>query len=297
MKPVRFFYNPSSGESIIADNLDTVVSIYQEFGYTIIPHRISFNKSDSDAVEELDGIYHHVLIAGGDGTVNYIVSLLKQHGKNIPIATIPAGTANDFARLLGIPADIAKACRKILCGTIKSIDLGVVNGQYFVNVFSCGLFTDVSQKTPTVLKNTFGKLAYYFSGINELPNFRRMHIKLTSDQGEYDGSSLLFFVFNGRTAGQMRFAYRSELDDGLLDVVIIRGDTPLSAIHTIFHVFLKRGKGAYPSGIVHMQCKEIHVESLTPETTDIDGQPGPSFPISITCEHNAIRVLCPRGKK
>lgn len=297
MKPVRFIYNPSSGETTIIDNLDTIISIYQECGYMIVPHRLRFDDTDSKVIGELDQTYHHVLIAGGDGTVNYVVNLLMKHGIDVPIALIPAGTANDFAKMLDTPTDIAKACRKILGGTIRNIDLGLVNGVYFVNVFSCGLFTDVSQKTPTVLKNTFGKLAYYFSGINELPNFRRMHIKLTSDGGDYEGTSLLFFVFNGRTAGQMSFARQSEIDDGLLDVLIIKGDTPLATINTIFHFFLKRGKGAYPSGIIHMQCKKLHVESITPETTDIDGQPGPEFPIDIQCRHNAIRLICPKSKK
>ena len=294
MKPVRFIYNPLSGETTITDNLDTIISIYQEHGYTIIPHRLMFNNTDDEAIDTLDNIYHHILIAGGDGTINYVVNLLKKYRKDIPIAIIPVGTANDFAKMIGIPSDITSACNKILNSTIKEIDLGIVNNTYFVNVFSCGLFTDVSQKTPTALKNTFGKVAYYFSGINELPNFRRLHIKLTSDGGDFEGTSLLFFVFNGKTAGQMNFARQAEVDDGLLDIIIIKGDTPLSTINTIFHFFLKRGKGNYPSGIIHMQCKKLHVESLTSETTDIDGQPGPSFPIDIECEHNAIRLLCPK---
>ena len=95
-------------------------------------------------------------------------------GLNLPVAVLPAGTANDFATLLGMPTDIEEACRAILAGRIHAMDLGRANGRYFANVFSCGLFTDVSQKTPTAWKNNLGKIAYYINGIGDLPRFRKM---------------------------------------------------------------------------------------------------------------------------
>ena len=138
--------------------------------------------------------YKVIIAAGGDGTVNYVVNLLQKHELHIPIAVLPAGTANDFASMLGVRgADIVKACAQILDGEFRPIDLGKVNGTYFVNVFSCGLFTDVSQKTPTILKNTFGKLAYYVGGVGELQRFRKMHITIHSDGGDYDGNCIIFY--------------------------------------------------------------------------------------------------------
>ena len=165
-------------------------------------------------------------------------------------------------------------------------------------MFSCGLFTDVSQKTPTILKNTFGKLAYYFGGLGEIPNFRKMHISIETPNESYDGSSLIFFVFNGRTAGQMRFAYMAEPDDGLLDVIVIKGDRSIETIRTIFH-FIKRNTGSYPPGVVYFKSDDITVNSYNDESTDIDGQQGPSFPIHITCEKGALRIIVPAasGKK
>ena len=229
------------------------------------------------------------------GAVIYVVNLLKRRNLDLPVAVLPTGTANDFANTLGVPSDIEKACRRILGGEIRRVDLGRANDEYFVNVFSCGLFTDVSQKTPTILKNTFGKLAYYFGGLGELPNFRKMHISIESDGGNYEGPSLIFFVFNGRTAGQMRFAYLSEIDDGLLDVIVIKGDRPIETVRTIFH-FIKRNTKDYPAGIVHFKSRDILLHSYNEETTDIDGQPGPRFPVRIACEPGALRVICPQKK-
>lgn len=296
MNKVRFVYNPRSGETLITEWLDRIIDIYQSHGFTIIPYRLCF--SDSEEADLLDGVdesFHHLLVSGGDGTVNYVVNMLKKKHLDIPIAVLPTGTANDFAHMLGVPSDIPQACRRILNGEIQRVDLGRANDEYFVNVFSCGLFTEVSQKTPTIFKNTFGKLAYYFGGLGELPNFRKMHISIESQHGNYEGSSLIFFVFNGCTAGQMRFAYLSELDDGLLDVIVIKGDSPIETIRTIFH-FIKRNTGSYPPGVVHFKSNDIMLYSYSEESTDVDGQAGPRFPVRITCEAGALRVIRPIKK-
>lgn len=297
MKKVRFVYNPTSGETIITEWLDHIITIYQEYGYTIMPYRLTFREEEETLL--LDGVdqtFAHLLIAGGDGTVNYVVNMLKRNELDIPVAILPTGTANDFATMLNMPSDVAKACRRILTGEVRRVDLGRANDEYFVNVFSCGLFTEVSQKTPTIFKNTFGKLAYYVSGLGELPNFRRMQISIDSTEGNYEGSSLIFFVFNGQTAGTMRFAYLSQIDDGLLDVIVVKGDNPIETIRTIFH-FIHRntvgrpGSGSYPPGVHHFKCREMMVYTYNDEPTDIDGQSGPRFPVKITCEVGALQVI------
>ncbi len=299
MKRVKFIYNPSSGETLVAARLDEIVALYQQRGYSLTPYRLTFTATtEEEILFDLDRTYHHILIAGGDGTVNYVVNLLQKHELHIPIAVLPAGTANDFASMLGVRgADIVKACAQILDGEFRPIDLGKVNGTYFVNVFSCGLFTDVSQKTPTILKNTFGKLAYYVGGVGELQRFRKMHITIHSDGGDYDGNCIIFFVFNGQTAGQFKLAYLSEPDDGLLDVLIIKGENPLETLQTVFlYLSRMRNQRAYPPGVAHLRCSHLQATCETNETTDIDGQPGPGFPLEITCERAALQVLCPKKK-
>lgn len=293
MKRVRFIYNPQSGETVITEWLDKIIEIYQTHDCLIEPYRLNFNDNEEqDMLRGIDETYFHILIAGGDGTVNYVVNAMKRGGIDIPIAVLPTGTSNDFSHMMGVPSDLARACRRILAGTEQRVDLGRANNEYFVNVFSCGLFTDVSQKTPTILKNTFGKLAYYFGGLGEIPNFRKMHISIETKDESYDGSSLIFFVFNGRTAGQMRFAYMAKPDDGLLDVIVIKGDRSIETIRTIFH-FIKRDTGSYPPGVVYFKSDDIMVNSYNDESTDIDGQQGPSFPIHITCEKGALRMIVP----
>ncbi|MDR2936228.1 MAG: YegS/Rv2252/BmrU family lipid kinase, partial [Rikenellaceae bacterium] len=185
MRFVKFIYNASSGNGRFGHALDQIVSIYQKRGYSLIPYRLTFDKDEAETmVDDIENFCHHLLIAGGDGTINYVVNVLQTKGIKTPIAVLPAGTANDFAGLLGMPDSIPTACRAILSGEMREIDLARVNDLYFVNVFSCGLFTDVSQKTPTRLKHTFGKFAYYFSGMQEFPSFKKLQITVTSQGKE-----------------------------------------------------------------------------------------------------------------
>lgn len=294
MKKVKFIYNPQSGDNRITDALDDIISIYQHKGFSIVPFRLTFDYDDEEILGDLDESYHHVLIAGGDGTINHIVNILKNHEMDIPVAILPTGTANDFAKLLQIPTDIPTACKRILAGEMREIDLGRVNDRYFVNVFSSGLFTDISQKTPTSMKNTFGKLAYYMSGLGELPNFRKMQVQVEADgKSVYDGSALMFFVFNGKTAGNLKIAYLSDVSDGLLDVLIVKGDNIVETIRAVTG-FLRHPEDRYPKDIVHFRSCDIRINSLCNETTDMDGQPGPEFPLRVVCEHKGLRVLCPK---
>lgn len=291
MKKVKFIYNPFSGEAVITKNLDTIIEKYQAKGYTIVPFRISTEQSLEDAFLDIDSSYHHILGAGGDGTINQIINIMKKKNLDIPLAILPVGTANDFAKYIGMPADIGSACDKILAGKIQEIDLGKANDKYFINVFSFGLFTDVSHKTPTHLKNTIGKLAYYLNGIKELPSFKKLDIKVTSDEFFYEGNALIFFTFNGRTAGNINISYKSEINDGLLDVIIVKGENIRSTLSSLL-AFLKLEHLEKPKDIIHFTTSDFTVEySDSSLESDIDGEVGPTSPIHISCIENGLKMI------
>ena len=290
MKSAVLLYNPQSGRGKIDFRVEEICTVFRAYGYDIRPQQIDFAANPFDGNETLS----LMVVAGGDGTLNFALNAMKRKGLDIPFGVIPAGTANDFAGALGMSRHPLEAARQIAQGVEERVDCGCVNGLYFVNVFSCGLFTDVSQKTPTAWKNNLGKIAYYINGIGDLPRFRSMDLSIRTDGGDFDGKAVIFFVFNGRTAGTLPIAYQSEGDDGLLDVLILKGDSPLTPLRTAMrylpNIVLRKG---YPSGIVHIKCSHLHALSTRDEHTDMDGQPGPSFPIDIRCAHNALRVIVP----
>ena len=290
MYKVKFIYNPYSGENTIGSDLDKIIMIHQKHDCVIVPHRICHENPLSTAFFDVDKSYKYILIAGGDGTIDSVVNVMKEKRINLPIAIIPTGTANDFARYIGMPLDVEEACNQILKSKVKKVDIGKINHKYFMNVASMGLFTDVSQKTDMNLKNTIGKLAYYVKGFEQLPNFRRLKIKVTSDKDCFDGDMYLMLVFNGQTAGNLKFAYKAKIDDGLLDVIIIKA----GIMKNIINIFIKMLRNEYlenVEGIVYFKTNRLEVECYEDIVTDIDGERGPDFPLIIECEKGGILVL------
>lgn len=289
MKKVRFIYNPYSGENAILKELDNVITMHQEKGYTIVPYRIQRNIDVSEAFDIIDSTYEYILIAGGDGTVDNVVNAMKRKGIKLPIGIIPVGTANDFAKFIGMPPDVMECVKQILESKPISVDLGKVNNKYFINVLSTGLFTDVSQKTDTNLKNTIGKLAYYLKGLEQLPNFRKLKVKITANGKVYDNLMYLMLVFNGKTAGNFNLATKADATDGFLDVVIFKA----CHIPELLPLFIRVIKGEHldDSRVDYIKTNKLLVESNEDIVTDIDGEKGPDFPLKIQCIKGGIKVL------
>ena len=291
MKKVKFIYNPMSGETIIVDKLDEVIKIHQEYGYMVCPFRLNKDMNMNLALKDIDDNYSHIVIAGGDGSLDLLINTLMSLNINIPIGIIPMGTANDYAKYIGMPNDIEKALIQILESTPKKMDIGKINDMYFVNVASTGLFTDVSQKTDSDMKNTIGKLAYYIKGIEQIPTFRNIPVKISSKEKTFDGDMYAVLVFNGRTAGNIDFAYKSKGDDGLLDVIIIEGKN-LKNLIPLFAKFIRREHLEDPVGITYFQTDELTIESTDKDlVSDIDGERGPDFPLSIKCVNHGITIM------
>jgi diacylglycerol kinase (ATP) len=289
MKKVRFIYNPYSGENNIVNELDNVIRLHQEVGLSIVPYRIQKGKDLAEALDIIDKTYSYILIAGGDGTVDSLVNAMKQKNINIPIGILPVGTANDFGKFINMPNDIQEACKQILASKPVAVDVGKINDKYFINVASTGLFTDVSQKIDSNLKNTIGKLAYYLKGLEELPNFRRLKVKLSSKECNYNGDMYLLLVFNGKTAGNLNLATEAEITDGKLDVIMFKA----IQIIELLPLFIKLLKGEHLDSdkVVYFKTDDVYIESSEDIVTDIDGEKGPDFPLRIQCIKGGIKLL------
>lgn len=287
---VKFIYNPYSGENLILSKLDKVISLHQEAGYTIVPYRITAGEDVGVALNDIkDGNYKYILIAGGDGTVDSVVNAMAKNGISLPIGILPVGTANDFSKFLGMPSDVEEACKQILSSEVKSVDLGSINDKYFVNVASTGLFTDVSQKTDVNLKNTIGKLAYYLKGLEELPNFRKLHVNILSKEVEFEGEMYLLLVFNGATAGSFNLAMRADACDGLLDIIMFKA----VQVYELLPLFIKVLKGEHldSNKVLYFKTDYLKVECHEDIVTDIDGEKGPDFPLEIKCIKGGLKIL------
>ncbi|MGL4990159.1 MAG: YegS/Rv2252/BmrU family lipid kinase [Sarcina sp.] len=289
MRKVKFIYNPYSGENAILAHLDTVIKMHQHKGLFVVPFRITKGFGVEKALDHIDDTYEYILLAGGDGTVDSVVNAMKKKNIDLPIAILPVGTANDFAKFLGLPSDIPLCIEQILDSSPKDVDLGKVNDKYFINVLSTGLFTDVSQKTDVNLKNTIGKLAYYLKGLEQLPNFRKLNVNLINEGNKKEIQMYLMLAFNGQTAGNFKLATDASIDDGLLDIIVFKAVSIPELIHLFIRVL--RGEILNDSRVEYFKTDNIIIESNEDIVTDIDGEKGPDFPLHVSCIKGGIKVL------
>lgn len=292
MKKVKFIYNPISGAASNPKILDDVISIYQKYKKTIIPCRIDKNFTFDEAFQDFDNKYEHILIAGGDGTVNRFLNFYIKKGFTIPIAILPTGTANDFAKCLNIPLNIKDACEKILKSEPKYIDVGKVNDKYFINIFSFGLLTNVSQVTPTALKNKFGKIAYYFVGLKEFFKFKKFDLSIKTESFSKTIKCILVFIFNGKTAGNINIAYKSQIDDGFFDVIIVRDISVLSFFKLLLNLLLRKHlEEINEKKIIYFKSSSLSLSINKNILSDIDGEAAPRFPVNVECLYKKIKIL------
>ncbi len=166
-----------------------------------------------------------IIAAGGDGSINEVVNGLMQaaaSGVAGPLGVIPLGSADDFSDMLGLEKTIEAACRTILAGHTRTIDVGCVNGRYFDNNSAIGLEPLVTI-TERAMKRLKGTPRYILAAIKTIFNHEPWRVRIAWDDGEYEGWSALVSVGNTpRTGGAFWMTPRAEFDDGYLDFIFAK---------------------------------------------------------------------------
>ena len=284
MQKALFLYNPAAGRGRIARNVGGIVDIFSENGWELTPEKIDFGRNPFDAHPDI----RMVVAAGGDGTVNYVVNRMRERGLSLELGIIPAGTANDFAGIVGMAKNPLEAARQIVTGEVQALDCGVVNGLHFVNIFSFGIFTTTSQRTPDERKHKIGKLAYIIEGVKEFRTMHAVPLEIEADGERFDLRSLMVLIFNGETAGGFHLARRSSIKDGLFDCILLEKKNFFRSTLAMCRYLA----GGSPKIVRHLRARRIDIRSSVNEPTDVDGQKGAEFPLHIECLAGGLRVMC-----
>jgi lipid kinase YegS len=239
-----------------------------------------------------------VIAAGGDGTVNEVVTgiLSSEDIGNTAVAVLPFGTANDFATGCGIPiGDPLAALRLAANGEAVPIDVGKANEDYFVNVASGGFGAEVTANTSPQLKKAIGGAAYSLMGVVTAAKMSPHHCRVTLPDGSsHSGDMLVMTVGNGRQCGGgQQVAPRAYLNDGLLDVMIIH-DVDVQSFGQVLAELLTLGDESHEL-VSYAQFPSLRIESDDAIQMNLDGEPvsSPIFEFSVI--PNAIRFVLPPG--
>ena len=184
-KKILFVINPVAGRSQIRTCLVDILEMFSKADFKVTCYMTQKQGDARRLLRERTDDYLYVVCAGGDGTLDEVVSGMMENREKpfVPIGYIPAGTTNDFASSLHIPSDMKKAAEVIVNGRMIRCDLGLFNeSDYFTYVAAFGVFTGTSYMTPQSLKNQFGHLAYIMQGMTELGNMHAYHMIVESEE-------------------------------------------------------------------------------------------------------------------
>ena len=261
-----------------------------------IDYALHFTNEPMEAVDVakmgIEAGFSHIVAMGGDGTVNEIANGLL--GTNATLAVIPAGTGNDFIRMLGIPGNPMQAIDTLLNGVARTMDLGQVeDDRCFVNGLGIGIDAQVARD---VLKmdRLKGAAAYISAAVQEVFRFQAFPVALSTPEEHLELTCLSLGVSNGLYAGGgFKLAPRADIDDGLVDLCAI-GDYPKP--ERLFRLpKVRAGKHADWKNVTYRQTNEVTVSSPKKLIAHVDGEPyrlpGDSF--TVRALPQSLRVLVP----
>jgi YegS/Rv2252/BmrU family lipid kinase len=231
-----------------------------------------------------------VIVGGGDGTLSTTIDFFKDH--DTVFALLPLGTANSFARALGIPLELPRAVEVIADGVRRQIDLGCIDGDYFGNSAAIGLSPIIARTVPHKLKRVLGRAGYALWAA--WVSFRFKPFRLMIDDGITRTVCWASEVriANGGYFGGVQLVDGAELDSGEIIVQAVAGRAKKNLFWSWFASSLRlRTRDDYNT--------EFHGTRLKLDTdpeldVTIDGELATKTPISVSVAPDAVWIAAPR---
>ena len=294
-KKLLLIVNPCSGRAKMRTELLKVVEILSDAEYevTVYPTK---DRGDATlkAAAIAEGEYDLLVVCGGDGTLNEVITGLMQTGIKQTLGYIPSGTLNEWSSGLGIARNIADAAKDITAGHEITIDVGQFGDKYFSYTASFGAFTSASYSAPQDIKNVLGQAAYFFEGIKSLGNIKPMHLKFICDEKEIEGDFLFGAVSNSMSVGGIVKFDDSvvKLNDGYFEVLLIKNPNNILKLQPLIDGILR--KELDREGMEFFHTKSITVIGGEEISWTLDGEYAEGKnEIKIENIHNAITLIVP----
>jgi lipid kinase YegS len=283
------------------EGVRTAVEQLREQGHDI-EVRVTWEAGDAEefALDAArDYRFKTVVAAGGDGTVNAVVSgLMASAEEHLPsLAILPMGTANDFARACSIPTEPALAALELAVNEPAiPVDVGLVNDRHFLNVATGGFGTELTVNTPSELKKVLGGAAYLLTGLSQPSSISARKASIQGPDFSWSGGFLALAVGNGRFAGGgVPMCEHAVINNGKFELSILPEIT-YDVIPDVLVNLLDFGFGSevVEAHMVRAQSHEFTVRSETPLQINLDGEPLQSRSFHFKILNQVLRLHLPR---
>jgi YegS/Rv2252/BmrU family lipid kinase len=291
-KRIHVVINPAAGQP------EPILHILNDvFRPASVRWEVSITHDRGDAkrqARQAAGAGAEIVVAyGGDGTVMEVVNGLI--GTEVPLGILPGGTGNVLSVELDIPQTSEEAAELLVSdeAQIRKIDVGRSGENHFLLRAFVGFDAQRIQLTTREMRDRFGKLAYLLAALQAIPESKALSFQLTLDGEEVESEGFTCIVGNAANMGVrgLSLAPNISINDGLLDVIVMRGLDPKSLASAVTSI---ADKPLDPESFQHWQAREVTITTDTPRAVIGDGESWGETPVTMKVLPGAVRVIAPR---
>ena len=287
MNKIMVIINPTSGGEKALDYKVKLENKARDY-FEHVEIKITEKAQDATdfATEASREHYDAVLVFGGDGTVNEVISGVAEKDYIPKLAIIPGGTGNLITKLLEISQDIDSAIDELDFSSTNKIDIGKSNGNYFGYIFSIGSLPEAIHNVGIEDKTKFGMLAYAINTMKSVVTDQAFNIAVETENGKYIGpASHVLVLLTNYFADKKIF---DENKDGYANILILKDASILTKLSVIPD--LLKGDVVVNDNIEYMKARHINISSDSELETDVDGDKSDNLPVEIKVLGQHIEV-------
>jgi len=267
---ILFVINPTAGKG---KTKKLIPLIKKKCNENNLDYEMSFTAKPGDALhlakKGIEKGFKRIIAVGGDGTLNEAINGVA--GSKVIVGIIPAGLGNDFIRTINPHRKIEQIITDNLLGKAKSIDLGLCNGRYFVNISSVGIDAEVLIQTQYLKKIFPGHYAYLAGAIKTILNYESKRLNIQIDNLTIEDDILLIAVANGKYyGGGMLPAPEADIEDGIFDVCLVKKMTKIRNL-SLLQKYMQ-GKHGDIEEVRFYKSKKVYITSDKDFAINIDGE-------------------------
>jgi YegS/Rv2252/BmrU family lipid kinase len=237
----------------------------------------------------LDQGYTLVIIGGGDGTFNTLIDLFVH--RDVVLGILPLGTANNFARSMEIPMKLSRAIDVIVGGKVVDVDLGMINGQYFINIASIGFSRDVIRATPRSLKKYLGVFSYLLYETKYLISQELFLCRIRIQDQVRELHTRQLIIANGSFYGTRRITPDAHIDNRTLLIFTMDSMSRWQGLKFWIGYLLGRHLKFPESRIFAVDSAVI--ETIPEKYAIMGGEKTSRTPLFVSVDPAALRVIAP----
>ena len=262
MKKCVVIINPKSGDSKGIREVKKIETIIENYNYDAKIILTEYRGHAKEIMKNLDNDIDLVISVGGDGTFSEVMNGNLERNKRIVLAHLPVGTTNDIGHMYGLGNNLYTNLKLILEGTIKKVDVGLINNHAFTYVASYGKFMDIPYKTPQELKRRLGYLAYILEVVKRIfQHIPKYKINFYINGEKHTGKYTFIIISNAnRIAGINNFYNNIKLDDDKLEVMFCSLNKKIDILKAFYT--LKTSDVKYISGVEIYEVNNLKIEFL-----------------------------------